>query len=183
VSADSGDRARFWPAIETKHGLPMSHWFAVMEELAGQRYPEQVAYLRAEHGFSQAHANALVMYARGSTTSRRVSTLEGYLAGAEPTGAATVRAMFDGLCARHPGAEVEIAWNHPFLVNDGHRLLGVTVLTGHLLLAPWSVEVLEALHPRLAAFTVNKRTIRLPLDWTIDEVLLDDIVAAGLAQG
>jgi uncharacterized protein YdhG (YjbR/CyaY superfamily) len=177
-----GDRTRFWPAIEAKHGLPMSHWFAVMDGLAGQRYPEQVAFLREEHGFSQAHANALVMFARGSTTSKRTSTLDGYLATVDPTGAATLRAIFDGLQARHPGSTVEIAWNHPFLVIDGQRLLGVSVLTRHLLLAPWSVEVLDALRERLAAYTVNRKTIRLPLDWTIDEQLLDDIVAAELAR-
>jgi len=183
VSADDGDRTRFWPAIEAGHGLPMSHWFAVMDELAGQRYPEQVAFLREEHGFSQAHANALVMFARGSTTSKRVTTLEGYLASVDATGAATVRAMFDGLCARHPGTSVEIAWNHPFLVRDDQRLLGISVLARHLLLAPWSVEILDRFRPRLAAYTVNKKTVRLPLDWDIDERLLDDIVAAELAQG
>jgi uncharacterized protein len=177
-----GDRTRFWPAIEAKHGRPMSDWFAVMDELAGQRYPEQVAFLREEHGFSQAHANALVMFARGSTTSRRTSTLEGYLASVDATGAVTVRAIFDGLLARHPGSEVEIAWNHPFLVLDGARLLGVSVLTRHLLLAPWSVEVLDALRPRLGAYTVNKKTVRLPLDWDIDEGLLDEIVTLERAR-
>jgi hypothetical protein len=30
---------------------------------------------------------------------------------------------------------------------------------------------------------VNKKTVRLPLDWDIDEQLLDDLVAAELAQG
>ena len=40
-----------------------------MKRLAGKRYPEQMAYLRENHGFSQAHANALVMYSRGSTSS------------------------------------------------------------------------------------------------------------------
>jgi len=182
-SPDGGDRARFWPAIEAKHDLPMSHWFAVMDELAGQRYPEQVAFLREEHGFSQAHANALVMFARGSTTSKRVTTLEGYLASVDATGAATVRTMFDGLCARHPGTSVEIAWNHPLLVRDRQRLLGISVLARHLLLAPWSVEVLDRFRPRLADYQVNKKTVRLPLDWDIDEQLLDDLVAAELAQG
>ncbi|MGA1594869.1 MAG: DUF4287 domain-containing protein, partial [Ilumatobacteraceae bacterium] len=53
----SGDRSEYFPAIERRYGQPMSHWFSVMEELADQRYPEQIAFLRENHGFSQAHAN------------------------------------------------------------------------------------------------------------------------------
>ena len=40
----------------------MKYWFQVMKDLEGLKYPEQVAFLKEEHGFSQAHANALVMY-------------------------------------------------------------------------------------------------------------------------
>ena len=180
MDSDDGDRTRFWPAIEARTGRPMADWFAVMAAFPGTRYPEQVAYLRDEHGFTRTHANALVMYVRGSTTSRRTTTLDGYLADADPIAAATVRSIFTGLIARHPGTDVTIAWNHPLLVMDGRYLLGVSVLTRHLLLAPWSVEVLDAFRPRLAAFTVNRKTVRLPFDWQVDERLLDDLVAAEL---
>lgn len=37
-----------------------------MAELVDQKYPEQIAHLRENYGFAQAHANALVMYSRGS---------------------------------------------------------------------------------------------------------------------
>jgi len=182
TSGGDGDRTRFWPAIEARYGRPIAHWLRVLEASSATRYPDQVALLRETHGFSQAHANALVMYVRGSKSSRRFETLDAYLGEADPVGARTARAILEGLCARHPGASVEIAWNHPFLVLDGHRLLGVSVLAQHLLLAPWSVEVLDGLRPRLAAYTVNKKTIRLPRDWEIDERLLDDIVMAERAR-
>jgi hypothetical protein len=59
-----GDRTRYWPAIEARYGRPVSDWLTLIAERADQRYPDQVAFLREEHGFSQAHANAVVMYAR-----------------------------------------------------------------------------------------------------------------------
>ena len=178
-----GDRTRHWPAIERRYGQPVAHWLGLIAERAGQRYPEQLAYLMEDHGFSRAHANAVVMYARGSTTSRRFATLDDYLADKDPVGAATVRAMFDGLVARHPGSHIEIAWNQPFLTLDRRRLFSVGVLQGHLLAAPWSVEVLDAFRAELTeahGLTVNRKTFRLPLDWTVDTALLDGIVAAEL---
>ena len=54
------DRESYFPAIEKKHGLPMSYWFDQMKEIGDKKYLEQIAYLRENHGFSQAHANALV---------------------------------------------------------------------------------------------------------------------------
>ena len=34
-----------------------------MKDLEGLKYPEQIAFLKEEHGFSQAYANALVCIA------------------------------------------------------------------------------------------------------------------------
>jgi uncharacterized protein len=180
-----GDRASHWPAIEARYGRPISDWLDLMAQRADRRYPEQIAFLREEHGFSRAHANAVVLYARGSTSAKRFATLDDYLADAEPTGAATVRRILEGLVARHPGSTVEIAWNQPFLTLHDRRLFSIGVLAAHLLAAPGSVEVLEAFRDRLAqehGLVVNRRTFRLPLDWEIDEGLLDAIVAAERAH-
>jgi uncharacterized protein YdhG (YjbR/CyaY superfamily) len=185
MSPTDGDRARHWPAIERRYGRAMHEWFAVLAEQEDQRYAPLMALLQEEHGFSRAHANALVQYVRGSVTSQRSTTLEGYLATAEPVGAATVRRAFEGLLARHPGTAVEIAWNQPFLVRDGRRLFSMSVLKGHLLAAPWSVEVLDAFRDQLAqehGLTVLRKTFRLPSDWAVDTGLLDDLVAAELAR-
>ena len=57
----------------------MRYWFGVMKEIADRKYPEQIAFLKEEHGFSQAHANALVMYSRGSKSSKRFDKLSGFL--------------------------------------------------------------------------------------------------------
>jgi uncharacterized protein YdhG (YjbR/CyaY superfamily) len=182
---NDGDRTRHWPAIEARHGQPVAHWLRLLAEREDRRYPDQIAFLREEHGFSQAHANAVVMYARGSATARRFATLDDYLADQHPTGASTVRRMFEGLQERHPGTTVALAWNHPFLTMDDTRLFSVSVLSGHLLAAPWSVEVLDAFRATLERdhrVTVNRKTFRLPLDWDIDETLLDALVAAELTR-
>jgi uncharacterized protein len=187
MAPSDGDRTRHWPAIEAKHGRPMRDWFDLLTEREDQRYPALMAYLQEEHGFGRTHANAVVQFHRGSTSSRRFSTLEDYLAAAEPTGAATVRAAFAGLLARHPGTSIEIAWNQPFLVQGEHRLLSISVQGGHLLAAPWSVEVLDAFRARLEAHegvtAVLKKTFRLPSDRPVDPALLDDLVAAAALAG
>ena len=69
MASDDGDRTKFFPAIEKKHGGPIAIWIERLKDLGDAKYPEQIAYLRENHAFSQAHANALVMYARGSTSS------------------------------------------------------------------------------------------------------------------
>lgn len=188
MSTDPGDRTRHWPAIERRTGLPASHWLdLVRERIAeqGAAYDPLVTWLREEHGMTREHASALVLYARGSTTSRRVADLDGYLDGKDATGAATARAILDGLVARHPGTAITIAWNQPCLTrtDDGRRLFSVGVMTAHLTAAPWSVEVLDAFREDLAArgLKVAAKTFRLPADWTVDTELLDAMVAAELA--
>jgi hypothetical protein len=126
------NRESYFPAIEKKYGQPMSYWFDQMDEIADQKYPEQIAHLKESHGFSQAHANALVMYSRGSKTSRRFNTVNDYFA------------QFDG----------------------------VRVKTAkEIFKAIWNKDVLEKFAPRLKNYEVNKKTIRVPVDWKVDSKL------------
>ena len=67
-------REAHFPAIEKKYGEKMAYWFKVMAKLEGKKYPEQIAHLKENYGFSQAHANALVMFSRGSESSQRLRT-------------------------------------------------------------------------------------------------------------
>ena len=46
MAEKNSDRDSFFPAIEKKHGLPMSYWFEQMSVLVGKRYPEQIALLK-----------------------------------------------------------------------------------------------------------------------------------------
>ena len=76
--ATNPDRASYFPAIEKRYGQPMSYWFDQMDEIKDAKYPEQIAYLKENHGFSQTHANALVMYCRGSKSAHRASHPQGH---------------------------------------------------------------------------------------------------------
>ena len=180
--ASSPDRASFFPAIEKRYGEPMSYWFEVMERVQGQRYPEQMAYLQENYGFSRAHANALVLYSRGSTSSRRFGTLDEYLAPHSPEQQATVRAIFATIQRRYPKLEQVIAWNQPMLKSGTQYVFGVSVLKHYLLMAPTGPGIIEQFAERLSGYRVNKKTIQVPSDWKIDGKLLRDLVAARLAQ-
>jgi uncharacterized protein len=175
--SDTGDRTRYWPAIEKKYGRPMEHWFALLKPLEGRKYDEQMAALQGGHGFSRAHANAVVMYCRGSATSRRHDTIDDYLAGADPEVAATVRAVIDSIRASYPDLDLVIAWNHPMLKRGDDYVFGVSAARAHVLLGPWDAGVLADLAPRLHGYTVNKKTVRVPPGWAVDHALLRDMVA------
>ncbi|MEZ5118251.1 MAG: DUF4287 domain-containing protein [Candidatus Nanopelagicales bacterium] len=179
--ATSSDRASYFPAIEKRYGQPMSYWFDQMETVADRKYPDQIAFLRENHGFSQAHANALVMYARGSTSSRRFDTLDDYLAPFDGTKRTTVHAILDTITDAYPDLETVIAWNQPMLKLGDQYVFGVMVLKNHILIAPWG-GVLDEFRPRLADYKLNKKTVQVPVDWKPDEDLLRDLVAPRIAQ-
>ena len=179
--ASNPDRSSYFPAIEKKYGQPMSYWFDQMDQVKDRKYQEQIDFLRENHGFSQAHANALVMYSRGSTSSRRYDTVDGYLAQFDATKQATVRAILTAITSKYRKMETVIAWNQPMLKLDGQYIFGVCVLKNHILIAPWG-GVLDEFRPRLTDYKVNKKTIQVPVDWKPDATLLRDMVAARLAQ-
>lgn len=174
------DRASFFPAIEKKLGLPMSYWHDQMKLIKDLKYPDQIAFLRENHGFSQAHANALVLFSRGNTTSKRFNTLEDFLAPLNDTKANTIKAIFKTLKTKFPIGEIVIAWNQPMLKIDGSYIFGVSVSKNHLTIAPWGEGVIEKFLPRLKDYEVNKKTIRVPPDWKIDTKLLVDMATASI---
>ena len=180
--ATNPDRTSYFPAIEKKYGQPMSYWFDQMEQVADRKYPEQIAFLKENHGFSQAHANALVMYCRGSASSRRFETLDDYLAPFDDAKRETVRAILKAITTKYRRMETVIAWNQPMLKLDGDYVFGVSVLTNHLLIAPWGNGIIDAFRPRLTGYKVNKKTIQVPIGWKPDAALLRDMVAMRLAQ-
>jgi uncharacterized protein YdhG (YjbR/CyaY superfamily) len=166
MDGSDGDRTKFFPAIERKHGGPISSWLDRLAELGDAKYPEQVAHLREDHGFSQAHANALVMYFRGSPTSKRFNSPEGYFAAVDPRAARTAKAIFAAATEAHPELELVVAWNQPMLrAPDGRYVLGLSVATNHILVNPFSGAVLDAFASELQEFPTLKKTFKVPVDW------------------
>lgn len=168
----TSDRTSYFPLIEKRYGEKMSYWFGVMKKLEGKKYPEQVAHLKENYGFSQAHANALVMYSRGSTTTKRFDTLRDYLKDADPKLAKLAKQIFKVVQSKYPKLELEIAWNKPQLKLDDQYVLGLAVLNKYILLAPFTKSSLDAIRPKLKELEANKKTIHIPADWKVDEKLL-----------
>lgn len=175
-------REAHFPAIEKRYGEPMKYWFAVMKKLDGKKYPEQIAHLRENFGFSQAHANALVMYSRGSASSRRFETPADYFKSIKPEQAKTIRKIFKAIQSKYPKLELVVAWNQPMLRDGTKYVFGISATKGYLLMAPWSTDVLEDFRPKLVGYKVNKKTIQIPSDWEVDSRLLHQMVKARLAE-
>ncbi len=175
-------RESHFPAIEKRYGEKMSYWFKVMKALDGQKYPEQVAHLRENYGFSQAHANALVMYSRGSVSAHRHETPAQYYKSIDPTQAKTVRAIMKAITDKYPELELVIAWNQPMLRIDTFYVFGASVSKNHISIAPWSTEVLDKFRPKLSEYRVTKKMIAVPNDWVVDVKLLQAMAKARLAE-
>ncbi len=177
----SGDRSAHFPAIERKHGQPVEYWLQLLAELGTTRYPDMMALLQEGHGFSRTHANALVQWARGSTSTQRFAGPEAYFEDLDPAARATAQAIFTVITSSFPHLQLVMAWNQPMLRCEAGYVFGLSVASKHLTINPFSTSVLDAMRDRLAEYTVNKHTFTVPIGWTVDAELLHDLVAARLA--
>ena len=175
-------REAHFPLIEKKYGHKMSYWFSVMKDLADEKYPAQIAYLRENHGFSQAHAKALVMYSRGSTSTRKYETPAAYYKTIGKDQAKVMRTIFKTIATKYPKAELVIAWNQPMMKIGTDYVFGATAATKHILLSPWSADVIAEFAPKMADLVVKKKTIGVPNDWAVDTKLILALVKARLAE-
>ena len=175
-------REAHFPAIEKRYGEKMSYWFKVMKEIKGEKYPKQIAHLRENYGFSQAHANALVMYSRGSVSAKRFDTPAEFYKTVDPKQATTMRKIFKTIQSKYPKTELVIAWNQPMLKLGNDYIFGVSAAKNHILMAPWSTDVLAAFADRLEHLDLKKKTIGVPNDWKVEEKLILDMVKARIAE-
>ena len=180
--AKDPSREAHFPAIEKRYGEKMSYWFKIMKEIKDEKYPQQVAFLRENYGFSQAHANALVMYSRGSTSSKRYETPAEFYRTVDPKQATTMRKIFKVIQTKYPKTELVIAWNQPMLKLGNDYIFGVSAAKNHILMAPWSTDVLEAFRDQMQHLTLNKKTIGIPNDWKVEEKLILAMVKARIAE-
>ena len=181
MAATDSSREKYFPAIEKRYGEKMASWFKIMKSLEGKKYPEQVGHLKENYGFSQAHANALVMYSRGSESSKRFETPAQYYKTLTPAQSKTIRAIFKAIQSKYPDLELVIAWNQPMLKVDKSYIFGVSAATNHILIAPWNQDVLKKYAPKFAEHKVNKKTIGLPNDWEVDAKLLQAMIKDSLS--
>lgn len=182
VPTSSGERARHFPRVEKKHGKPIAFWLKQLASLRSDKYQDQIDFLRERHGFSREHANAVVMYHRGSTTSKRHADPEQYLSTLDATKARTVKAIFRAVQAKHKGLELVMAWNQPMLRSDTAYVFGVSVSKNHITLNPFSKEVMDEFRVRLAKYDPLKHTFKVPVDWKVDAPLLQHMAKSRLAE-
>ena len=180
--AKDPSREAHFPAIEKKYGEKMAYWFKVMAKLEGKKYPEQIAHLKENYGFSQAHANALVMYSRGSESSQRYSTPAEYYASIPVAQAKTIKAIFKAIKSKYPDLEFVVAWNQPMVKFEKHYIFGASASTKHVLIAPWDQDVLKQFAPKFKEGNALKKTIQLPIDWNVDAKLIQAMIKASLAN-
>jgi uncharacterized protein YdhG (YjbR/CyaY superfamily) len=180
MAVDKHDRASHFPKIEAKYGQPMKYWFGLMREIADRKYPEQIAYLKEEHGFSQAHANALVMYSRGSKSSKRFDDFAGFLKKHDAVKQKTVKKIFRVIQKKYPKLELVLSWNQPMLKSGKSYVFGVSVAKNHILIAPFNSGILKSMAGELASYKVNKKTVQVPVDWKVDEKLLLKMISMNL---
>ncbi|MBU3752681.1 MAG: DUF4287 domain-containing protein [Candidatus Nanopelagicaceae bacterium] len=180
MAVEKHDRAAHFPKIEAKYGQPMKYWFGVMKEIADRKYPEQIAFLKEEHGFSQAHANALVMYSRGSKSSKRFDDFAGFLKKHDAIKQKTLRKVFRVIQKKYPKLDLVIAWNQPMLKLGTSYVFGASVAKNHILIAPFNEKVLKSMSQDLEGYKVNKKTVQVPVDWKVDERLLLKMIQLNL---
>jgi uncharacterized protein YdhG (YjbR/CyaY superfamily) len=177
---DRAKRESHFPAIEKRYGESMNYWFTQMKKVKDKKYPEQIAFLKENFGFSQAHANALVMFTRGSKSSRRFETPKELFASIDKNQAKKAREIFAAIKSKHPKLQLVVAWNKPMLKSGDAYVFGLGFAKHHILIAPWNPKVLIKLKTRLSNYEVNKKTIRIPNDWKVDRKLLQDLVSETL---
>lgn len=170
-------RDAVFPAIEERTGKPMSHWHKVMTRIKDLKYADQMACLVDEHRFTRAHANALVLWTRGSTSSQRVESPEAFFSALPEPQQRTAREIFRVIMTEHRDLELVIAWNQPMLKRGRAYVFGLSAAKNHLTIAPWDVALLDAVRGSLTEYTVNKKTIQVPSDWNVDRTLLLALVA------
>lgn len=174
--APTGDRSAQFPAIEKKHGQPVQHWLDLLTEHGETKYEQQMALLQEGHGFSRAHANAVVMTHRGSSTTRKYATADDYFAAVDPVGAKTARASFSAIHKGVKGLELVTAWNQPMLKHGDSYVFGLNVQRNHITMGPLGTDVIAVFADRLADYKCGKKTFNVPLDWEVDGKLLVDMV-------
>ena len=153
-----------------------------MAKLEGKKYPEQISHLKENYGFSQAHANALVMYSRGSLSQKHYESPAAYFKTVTPQQAKTMKAVFKVITTKYPQAELVLAWNKPMIKYKDKYIFGAWAGKSYILLAPFDAEILDQFADKLADYKVNKKTFQIDSDWEVDSKLILAITKAAISK-
>ena len=160
----------------------MSYWFEQLKKISDKKYPEQMAFLIENHGMSRNHANAVVMYSRGSKSAQRYNTLNDYLKTLDKSQIKTMKAIFAVVKNKYSKIEIVISWNYPFVKYQNEYIFGISASKNHLLLGPWNPKTITHFKKEFKNLKTNKKTVQLPNDWIIDKKLILDIFKFNLQK-
>ena len=116
------------------------------------------------------------MQHRGSTTSRRHSSVDELLDSLEPEHADLIRRIFATITKKYPKLEAVVAWNQPMLKSGADCVIGVSASKKHLTIGPWGNDVIAVFANELEGLDTNKKTIKVPIDWEVNGDLLCSLV-------
>lgn len=175
-------RESHFSAIEKRYGKTMKYWFAVIDKISDEKYPEQMKHLRGKFGFSQTHANALIMYKKGSKSAQKFSTVREYYGSIDPLQAKTIKSILRVITSNFPDLDLVIAWNYPMLKMGNSYVFGVSTAKNHILIAPWNAKTFKKFAQKFVGCKINKKTIGVPNDWIIDKKLLQEMINHSLVS-
>ncbi len=173
-------RESHFPTIEKRYGKTMKYWFSVMDVISEKKYSQQIQYLRENFGFSQTHANALIMYKKGSKSAQRFNTIKDYYSSIDPLQVKTIKSILKAITSKYPDLDLVIAWNKPMLKIEDRYIFGVSTAKNHILIAPWDARTFKKFAKKFVGYKINKKTISLPNDWVVDKKLLQTMMKDSL---
>jgi len=113
----------------------------------------------------------------------RYSSVENYLTTFDEIKAHTMRAVIAFILQEFPELEVKIAWNVPQIHRDGKYVAGIDAFKNHITFSAWSPRIIaEFKEERLLGYVVKMNCFQVPVDWTLDEKLIKDLIRARLVE-
>lgn len=113
----------------------------------------------------------------------RFTSVDDYLTSLDDSAKArTLKSIIDFILAQFPELESKISWNVPTIHRKGKYVVGLAAYKHHLTFSPWSPRVIRDFKFRLKGLVVFKNCFQIPVDWKIDEELVNDLVRARLAE-
>jgi uncharacterized protein YdhG (YjbR/CyaY superfamily) len=93
-----------------------------------------------------------------------------------------MKAIFAVIQKKFPQLELVIAWNQPMLRIGKQTIFGMSASKNHILINPFSKDVLQAHEEKLSKFVVSKHTFQIPIDWKPNATLLHSLVRGRLKE-
>ena len=93
-----------------------------------------------------------------------------------------MKAIFKVITTKYPRAELVVAWNQPMVRIDENYIFGATAAKKHILISPWSADVIAEFAEKMEDLAVKKKTIGIPNDWKVNSSLILTLVRARLKE-